>query len=409
MSELQTGSFQLMKSLNRSTILNVIRLHGPISRAEIAKLTKLTPPTVTNIVGELLESRLVVESELGESSGGRKPIMLRINSAAFYIVGVYAGVKKVRAITARLDGQVVSTATARLPEQPSSEEYLARIIQVVEQVIADTDPAKRAVLGIGVGSHGLVDADRGVTLFATNLNLRNIPIKAALEEATGLPVEVENDVRALALGESWFGQAQGLSNFICLYVGTGVGSAIFLDNRLYRGASFTAGELGHTTIDPHGPRCNCGNVGCLEAYVSGRAIEQRMRQWLAEGKTSLLREWTAGDLQAVTGENIHRAAQAGDQAAMEILAETGKYLGIGIANLINMLNPSRIILSGGVSRAGDFVMETLKETVEMRALQNPAQNVSIVTSQLGPHAMEIGGVTLFLQKIFTPAASGDIF
>jgi glucokinase-like ROK family protein len=405
---MQIGSFHWMKSLNKSTILNVIRLHGPISRAEIAKLTKLTPPTVTNIVGELLESKLVVESELGESTGGRKPILLRINSTAFHVIGVYGGPKRVRAVVATLDGKVVHEVEKKNPPNPTIEQFLDTLKATVHQVIKETNAKRETFLGIGVGMHGLVDPEKGISIFAPNLNLRNIPVKAALEKEFNLPVEIENDVRALALGESWFGQGKGISNFICVNVGTGIGAGIIIDHQLYQGISYTAGEIGHTTIDVNGPRCSCGNYGCLEALAAGPAIARRARQMIRLGKKSVIKDWVNGDLDKITGEMIHRAAQLGDTVAIEVLEDTGRYLGIGIANLINTFNPSRIILSGGVSRAGHFVLDALKETVENRALATPAKAVSIVISELGPNAREIGAFTLLLQKLFTPTGVGEV-
>lgn len=403
---MQIGSFQWMKSLNRSTILNMIRLHGPISRAEIAKLTKLTPPTVTNIVGELLESRLVVESELGESSGGRKPVMLRINSSAFYVVGVSADAKKVRAVTATLDGRVVQQAEVKITNRPDAEQFLQTLVEIIHRVIGQTNADRESFLGIGVGMHGLVDPRIGLSIFAPNLHLRNIPIKDRLEDEFSLPVEVENDVNALALGESWFGQGQGVDSFICVYVSTGVGAGIILDHQLYHGASFTAGEIGHTTIDCNGPQCSCGNFGCLEALTSGPALAARVQQAIASGKTSLLSEWTSGNAEQIYGKLIYQAARQGDAVAVEALRETGKYLGIGIANLINTFNPSRIILSGGISKAGDFVLQPLRETVAERALQTPAQAASIVVTQLGENGKAIGAFTLLLQKLFAPSRDG---
>ncbi len=405
---IQTGSFHWMKSLNKSTIANVIRLHGPISRAEIAKLTKLTPPTVTNIVAELLESGFVVESELGTSSGGRKPIMLRINSSAFYVVGVYAGAKKIKAVTATLDGQVVRRAEEKVPANPGAEQFLSILVSTVRRVIDETNAPQKSFLGIGVGMHGLVDPRQGLSIFAPNLQLRQVNIREVLENEFALPVEVDNDVRALALGESWFGQGQGIGNFICVNIGTGVGAGIILDDRLYHGPSFTAGEMGHTTIDIDGPPCSCGNNGCLEALVSGPAMEARAREAIKRGEATLLAEWTAGKVEEITGEMIYRAAQHGDALSVKILEQTGRYLGIGISNLINTLNPLRVIISGGVSRAGDFVMASLQQTVEKRALQTPARECSIVASQLGPDGIAIGAFTLVLNKLFTPAGVGEM-
>lgn len=405
---IQVGSFQWMKSLNKSIILNIIRLHGPISRAEIAKLTKLTPPTVTNIVGELLDSKLVVESDLGESTGGRKPIMLRISSSAFYVIGVDAGAKRVKAVTATLDGNVVQQVVEKYQTTATVEEFLATVKKAVVKVKEATKAAAGSFLGIGVGMHGLVDPEQGLSIFAPHLNLHDIPIKAFLEKELNLPVEIDNDVRALALAESWFGQGQGIANFIVVNVGTGVGAGIILDHQLYHGTSFTAGEMGHTTIDVNGPKCSCGNYGCVEALTAGPAIAKRVQQAIRLGKKSVLEEMVNGNLEEITGELVYRSAQQGDAVAIEVLEDTGRFLGIGIANLINTLNPTRIILTGGVSRAGNFVLDSLKETVKARALSAPAKAVSIVISELGTNATAVGAFTLLLQKLFTPTGVAEV-
>ncbi|CAA7601400.1 MarR family [Acididesulfobacillus acetoxydans] len=402
------GSFQWMKLQNKSNILNTIRLQGPVSRAEIASLTGLTPPTVTNIVAELLEAGLVIESELGESTGGRKPIMLRLNAEGFYVLGVYAGVSKVKAVSAGLDGTIRQRAVLPLPKEPSAENFLSLVKETLRQVIEKTEAKREKYLGIGVGMHGLVDTERGLSIFAPNLKLRNIPLKAELEAEFNLTVEVENDVRALALGESWFGQGQGLANFICINVATGLGAGIVLDHKLYEGSTFTAGEIGHTTIDIDGPQCTCGNHGCLEAMAAGPAIAERARKRIQQGDSSLLKAWTDGHLEGVTAKMVHEAAKEGDELAIGVLADTGRYLGIGIANLLNTLNPSRIILTGGVAQAGDFVLQPLKETVARRALETPARAVSIVTSEMGEDADAVGAFTLVLRRIFTPMGVNEL-
>ncbi|GGE16961.1 N-acetylglucosamine repressor [Marinithermofilum abyssi] len=398
---MQIGSFRWMKSINKSAILNVIRLHGPISRAEIAKHTKLTPPTVTNIVAELLESRLVVESDLGQSTGGRKPIMLTINAEAFCVVGVYAGAKRVQAVSADLNGNILEEAELPIPTRPEADVFIAIVKEAVKTVIQKAREQSVPILGIGVGMHGLVDPDKGISIFAPNLGLKDIPLRTLLEKEFDLPVEVENDVRALALGESWFGQGKDVGDFIVVNVGTGVGAGIMLEHRLIHGPSFTAGELGHTVIDLDGPPCSCGNHGCVEAFASGPAMAKRALARIREGIPSSL----SGRVEAgasVTGKDICRAAEEGDPLARKVLAETGRYLGIGLANLVNLFNPTKIILSGGVIRAGDFVLEPLKETVKNRALSVPAKEVSITVSELGTHAQAIGAFTLVLQKMFEP-------
>ncbi|UFJ39611.1 ROK family transcriptional regulator [Brevibacillus humidisoli] len=403
---IQIGSFQWMKSVNKSVILNLIRLHGPISRAEIAKMCKLTPPTVTNIVGELLESGIVIESTLGESSGGRKPILLRINTEAFCVIGVNAGAKTLRVIATLLDNTVVKETVSRLPSRPSAEEFLDTVKRAIRAVIDEVKLSQKPILGIGVGMHGLVNPENGVALFAPHPDLRDVPVKDVLEEEFQLPVEVDNDVRAQAMAESWFGQAQGVANFISMYVGTGIGAGIFLNHQLFHGMSHTAGEIGHTTVDIDGPPCCCGNRGCLEALADGSAIARRAREAIEQGKSTLLAEWGASE--EITGNMVYEAAKQGDQVAIDLLAQTGRYLGVGVANVIHTLNPSLIILSGGVARAGEYVLEPLRKTVSARLMHKELENVKIVTSQLGKNSAAIGAATLVLQKFFAPSGISEV-
>ena len=398
---IKTGSFRWMKSINKSTILNVIRLQGPLSRAEIAKVTHLTPPTVTNIVSELLREGWVVECELGESTGGRKPILLNINHKAFNVVGVYAGVKTIRVLSADLAGNTGEERLLSVPARPSGKIYADLLIEAVGSVADRIREKGIPLLGIGVGMHGLVDPREGVSRFAPNLPFSDLPLRSILEEKFSVSVEVENDVRARAVGESWFGHGRGADPFICVHVGTGVGAGMMYEGRLLHGPTFTAGELGHTVIDPAGPACGCGNRGCLEAFVSGPATLERVRRRLAAGEASLLRTRMGVDGK-LTGPDLTRAAAEGDRLAVEELAETGRCLGIALANLINLLNPRKIILSGGMIAAGDFVLNPLRRTVEERALSTPAKEVSIVVSELGDRAGVIGAFTLVLQKLFEP-------
>ncbi|WP_240511814.1 ROK family transcriptional regulator [Paludifilum halophilum] len=396
------GSFQLMKSLNKSLILNVIRTDGPISRAEIAKKTRLTPPTVTNLVNDLLESRLVQESDLGVSTGGRKPIMLKINSEAFQVIGIDVGVSHIKVIVATLDAAIIDSLYIKVIQPLDKESLIKLLNESIRRIMEKAALRKERVIGIGVGMHGLVNPDRGVGIFAPNFNLHDIPIRESLESEWDLPVEVENDVRAMALGESWFGHGQGLEDFICLNVGMGVGAGIILNQELFRGTSYTAGELGHTTIDVEGPTCACGNDGCLQALTAGPAIAARAQRGLRMGRKSRISEFVQGDWSQMTGETVYQAACQGDEFAREILADTGRYLGIGIANFINTLNPQKVIIGGGVSKSGDFIMETLKETVETRALNISAKAIAIQTAKLGDDATAIGAATLVLKKLFLP-------
>ncbi|WP_338780807.1 ROK family transcriptional regulator [Metabacillus sp. FJAT-52054] len=395
------GSFQLMKSLNRSLILNIIRSSGMISRAEIAKKTRLTPPTVTNIVHELLNEELVIEGQTGPSSGGRKPIMLRINSRNFYIIGVDVGVKKVRFAVTDLNAEILMKSIVSISERMTEEELVKLIIKQIYTLIDKADIPRTKIMGIGIGMHGIVDAERGISIFAPNLNMKNIPLKSMLEAEFMIPVKVENDVRAMALGEAWFGSGIGFEDLICINVGYGIGAGIIMNNKLFRGRHGLAGEIGHTVVDLNGPRCTCGSYGCLQTLTAHDGLKSAAMKEIILGRRTLISELTEGDVDKISGKIIHQAAKSGDDLAIEILQTTGKYLGAAISNLVHVLNPPKIIIGGGISKAGPFLLDPLKEVVLKRALSEEARETIIVESGLGDRAGLVGAVTLILEDMFS--------
>ena len=395
------GSFQLMKSLNRSIILNKIRSNGPISRADIAKETTLTPPTVSNIVKELITSGLVIETTQGASSGGRKPTLLVINAKNFYIIGIDVGPTTIRIISTDLNGEILDSSHTSIPSPITNERLLNLLIQEIQSVLIKHQDEKGKFIGIGVGMHGVVDVKKGLSLFAPSLQLRNIPIKQVLEEEFNLEVFVENDARVMALGETWFGKGHELGNVITVNVGRGIGAGIVIDGKLFYGEHFIAGEIGHMTIDLSGAKCSCGNYGCLETVAAGPAIAERARKEISIGNSSILKDWTNNNLDQINGKLVFEAAKAGDQLSTEILKQTGIYLGIGLTNLIHIVNPKRIVIGGGVSKSGEFLLNSLKETIKSRALTQSAKETEIVVSDFGDFGAAVGAITLVLDHIFS--------
>jgi glucokinase-like ROK family protein len=393
-----------MKSLNRSLILNTIRTHGEVSRAEIAKITKLTPPTVTNIVSELLDNKLVIESDLGASTGGRRPIMLRINADAYHIVGVDIGIHWLRTVVTNLNADIKAAEKLALPPRVDEAALIGHLIDTVKLVLKKAGISAGDLMGIGLGMHGLVDPSAGKAIFAPNFGLRDISLREPLECEFQVPVHVENDVVAFALGESWFGEGTDTGNFIAVNIGEGVGAGIVLNGQLYKGATYSAGEIGHTTVEMNGPRCTCGNYGCLQSLVSGPALVRQAAQRLEAGERSLIRELCGDDPEAITGEMIAQAARQGDPLALDLFRRVGRYLGIGLANLINTLNPRKIILGGGVTNAADLFLEETRRTIHERAMDTPANAVSIVITNQGEYASAIGAVTIVLDGLFAPQA-----
>lgn len=387
---MQRGTFQLMKSVNKSIILNKIRTSEPISRAQIAKDTKLTPPTVSSIVKELIEQELVRESDLGESKGGRKPTMLHINNNAFYVVGVDAGPETVECILADLSGKIVERVSSKLNIPITNGQFISILKENIHKILQTSKPYHDKILGIGVAMHGVVDIETGTSLVAPNLDLRNIPIKQKLEEEFNLVVNVENDARAMALGESWFGGHGDADSMVAVNIGRGVGSGVVINGKLYHGAQDIAGEIGHMTIDINGEICECGSRGCLQTFASGVAIAERTRKKLEEKS------------ETITGEEVYKLAESGNTAYIEILEETGMIIGIGLTNLIHLINPRKIVLGGGVMKSKKFILPKIKQTIEQRVLSPAAKETEVTVTKLGEDATLLGAVSLLLVELFDP-------
>ncbi|WP_062108910.1 ROK family transcriptional regulator [Bacillus niameyensis] len=389
---MKKGSFQWMKSLNRSIILNKVRTDGPISRATIAKETKLTPPTVSNLVSELIVSGLVIESEQGESIGGRKPTLLVINNTRFHIIGLDVGTKSIRAVLVNLSGTVLGEKETPIPLAITKDSLLKLIKQTITS-LAHTHEDKE-IIGIGVGMHGVVDVESGVSLFAPGLNLRDTPIKEFLEAELDLHVIIDNDVRAMAFGEYWFENGKNVDNMVTINIGHGVGAGIVLNGRLFYGDHDLAGEIGHMTVDLNGRLCSCGNHGCWETLISGPAIGRTALSYLEAGAKTMLGK------KPLDGQAVYNAALQGDEVAKQVLEITGQYIGIGLTNLIHLLNPTKIIIGGGVSGASRFIMPKIRETIAERGLTKQAKETEIYCSEQGAFGTARGAAALVLGEIF---------
>ncbi|MFP7253981.1 ROK family transcriptional regulator [Terribacillus goriensis] len=378
---MQRGTFQLMKTVNRSLILNKIRVAAPISRADIAKETGLTPPTVSIIVKELIEQGLVEESKLGSSSGGRKPTMLHIRTGEWFVIGVDAGPGTVDCILTNLTGEILGIVSHPLHVHTNSE-FLHQVVTAIQQLLDQLSVQTGQIIGIGVAMHGVVDVETGISRVAPLLGLHNIAIKQELETRFSIPVKVDNDARAMALGESWFGGYDMQDSMVAVNIGRGIGAGIIIGGKLFHGAAGLAGELGHMSIDPNGEKCACGNNGCLQTLASGPSIARRASM--------------------ASGEAVYQSARAGDEEARTTLEKTGQILGIGLINLIHLLNPDRIILGGGVMESAEFLLPPLKEEIASRALTDQAAQTEIMVSKHGKHATALGAVALQLVDLFAP-------
>lgn len=397
------GDLSSMKDYNRRLILNTIRKKGSLSRAEIAKQTELNPSTVTRIVADLINEGFLHEIGYANSQGGRKPILIDLVPNAVHIIGINVETTMILGIVANLTGDILYKTKTQL--QSHKKDVIAQvIIDTANNLINQAATDKRSIIGIGVAMHGLVDVNQGVALYPPGFGWKNLPIVSILEEHFNIPVRLENNARAMALGEWWFGAGRNLNDFIVLKIGYGIGSGIILNGQIFRGIDFTAGEIGHTTVTIDGPLCDCGNYGCLEALASVKALIKKAQRCLKEGYSSKILT-LAGLVDSVQPEHIFQAAAENDALAVQLLQDIGRYIGIALASLANLLNPAKILLGGDILPGLDYILPTLIETVQTRAMEIPAKRLAIQQIMLGEYAASIGAVTLILENIFMPTDS----
>ena len=315
-----------------------------------------------------------------------------------YVVGIDIGGTNIVAGTVPEDGSEVVGLVSEptFPEQ-GADAVLARIVKLAK----DSMKAARGkdIVGIGIGSPGPLDTKNGIVLLTPNLGWTNFPLRDRIHDALGMPSTLDNDANCAIFGEWWQGAARGTKHVVGLTIGTGIGGGIVLDGSIYRGASDIAGELGHMTIDLNGRRCKCGNYGCLEAYASGPNIAARAVEGIEEsGSASSLARYVGGDLSKVTAQVVYEAAHDGDEYALEVVRETAKILGAGVANILNIFNPEVVVICGGVTLAGDRLFVPLRSEVRRRAFKPAVTRCRIVPGELTGTAGVYGAAAVFMRE-----------
>lgn len=311
------------------------------------------------------------------------------------VCAIDLGGTNLRAANIDHDGKIHELSRTATPETDKAEDIVSAITAAVRECEAQASKRGAAIQAVSVVVPGSVHVETGVVVNAPNLpSLQGYELASALEKALGRPVLLENDANAAAVGEQWQGAARGCRTIICLTLGTGVGSGIILDDRLWRGIDGTAGEIGHTSVEAFGVACKCGNCGCLEVYASGTAIVRMAREAMAKSPESRLHDVSASEL---TAEKVHSAAVAGDRLARELFQTVGKYLGTVMASLVNTFNPEMIVVGGGVSAAWDLFAEHARSEVMRRAFPVPARRCKIVRAECGGAAGLIGAARMAFQ------------
>ena len=318
---------------------------------------------------------------------------------ASLLLGVDLGGSHISAALVDQAGRILQRRKAPTAVEAGPDGIIAGIVELLREVISVSGVTRRELAGIGLGIPGLIDSSRGLSIFSPNLFWHNVQVVRPIEREFNLPTFMDNDVRCATLAEAWYGAGRGVANLICLTIGTGIGSGLMVDGQLVRGATESAGEIGHMTIEKDGPRCNCGNHGCLEALAAGPAIARRAREAIEKGVETVMLAMVGGQPDRLDAAVVTQAARQGDPVAWEIIELAALYLGIGIANYINLVNPELVIIGGGVAQAGELLLAPMRRVVGQRAMKVQAATARVVPARLGEDAGVIGAAALVLERL----------
>ena len=393
-SNYRTGNQALVREINLSAIMNRLHEHAPLSRSALAEMTGLNKTTVSSLVQELINDQFVREVGLDTAGAGRPAMLLEFNPNAGCIVSAEIGIGFISVICADFATNIIWRTEESTEQNADWQQVLDKLLLLFNQAVEAACNLCRPVLGLAVGVPGLVDEKTGTLLFGPNLHWKDVPIGSVLRKSFGFPVFVDNEANMAALGEYYFGTAQGFADILYVSGGGGVGGGILQGGKLVSGATGFAGEVGHMTIDPNGPVCSCGNKGCWETFINQKALFCRIQ--LATSKDCK----TANDSE-LTITSVLQAASAGHEPTLTALEETGYYLGTGIASLINVLNSELVILGGIYSTLGEFLLPAVIKRLNQSALKWNANATKVVLAQQGSDACVKGGLAKVYQAILT--------
>ena len=385
--------------IRRNRILRSLLEHGELSLTDLARETGMSVSMVSGIVASERHGKFIRTREGREPDhAGRPPILARLNGESGYILGIDLGHVNTDGVLLNLAQEIIAEHHEPSPALTDGPAVLDWIARRVERVLLDARVAGDRLLGVGISIPGIVRGREGTS--ETYLNFGDRPVRDILHERLKRPVHIEHDAKAMALGEWWFGAARALRDALCLNIGWGLGLGILLDGRLFYGRDGYAGEFGHIEVVPDGNLCYCGRRGCLETVASGRAIARVAQERLRAGAASLLTEAVGKDIEMVDAQRVVEMAIAGDQFSIEILDEAGRYLGEGIATLINLFNPEMVVLGGRVAGAGDYILNPVRTNAMKHSLVQLGRNIRFTISTLGTRAGALGVAMLAGRDLF---------
>lgn len=395
-------SAQDIRRKNRSEILRKIYFNSDISRLDVSNQLGISPATATNIVTELIEKKILIETGIRRSESGRPSTLLAINADYGKIIGMEVGETFIRSELFDLAFNPVGKYEFGFSNDLVTEQNLVKeIIRCVKAITSDANVQEAEILGVGIGFPGLVDPVKGLSIFTPNWGWHNVSITRQLAGHLNAPIYFDNGAKLMAVGELLFGAGRGLRDFVVLLMGTGVGTGIIANGKLFRGSSNSAGEFGHTTINPTGPRCRCGNHGCMEVYLGAPGILSRYRK-LQRGVSPF-----DGCDQIECVMQLLLSAEMGDPAAGQVVEETIDYLGICIANIINSINPDQVLIGGWSGLLfGQRFLTRIESVVARHALEASLSKTTLRLCHLGNDAVSKGAAGLVLQHFFE--SNGDV-
>jgi glucokinase-like ROK family protein len=327
---------------------------------------------------------------------------VRFNGEGNYVLGIDLGTTAIRGAVANLNAEILAETSVPTEVEAGAEAVIERVASVITELMDSNKVQRSRILGVGMAVAGLINRQENTVAFSPDFNWRDVDIHTPLAQRFDIPIIFDNVTRVMALGELWYGVGSEIKNFICVNVAYGIGAGIILEGRPLYGSEGMAGEFGHVTLENQSSaQCKCGNVGCLEALSSGRAIAQAAQRELAAGRRSSLTGMCDGRIDEVTAKMVIEAARAGDELAAEVFERAVDYLGVGIAGLINLFNPEAVVIGGGVAQAGDILFDRLNETVRKRVMSRHADSVKLLPVTHGMNATVRGAVSLVLNKVLT--------
>ncbi|SET46914.1 Sugar kinase of the NBD/HSP70 family, may contain an N-terminal HTH domain [Salinibacillus kushneri] len=387
MQKLKTGDQNLVKQMNKSIVFHTIQKKGPISRAQISKLTGLNKATVSTMVSEMIDESFVYEIEATQSSGGRKPVMLYFNNHAGYSIGIDLGVNYILGLLTDLNGNIIEEVSQDLTTIQYGD-VKQQLYAVIQTLINKAPDSPYGVIGIGIGVPGNINHEETIIL-APNLKWEHKDLKTEVQNEFYIPVKIQNEANSGAIGEHIYGAGRNISNLIYVSIGIGIGTGIIIQGNLYTGTSGISGEMGHFTIDANGRKCRCGNNGCWELYASENALLEHAK------KQKVLEETNA-----ITLKQLSTEAQMGNKKVLQVLHTLGENIGIGLTNIINTFNPQMIIIGNRLSQFSSWISNPIHNVLDERLSYYHKENTDINFSILGKHSIALGAASISISHFF---------